>query len=571
MVVQPGFRRSIIVGGRAGRSYDAGVSLGNHADLVIRNARVYTVDDSRPIAEAVAVVGDRIAFVGEMADAATWTGPGTQVLDARGGSVLPGFVDAHNHVRLGSNPNAVQLGGATTLAEIRARITSFVAEHPELTWVEGEGWGYGAIPGGRPTADMLHGVAGDRPVFLTSYDSHTAWLDDRAMSVLGVETGHEHLPWGTAELDPDTRRPTGWIHDFAVLGISEAGERALSAHLPGYAPDAAYGRLVASLAMAAGFGITTVVEPQNGPGTIDMFVRARDAGRMAPRLIVAILCQPGTSPERLDALRELADGPWDDRLRVGPLKLYIDDVVEPHTAAMLEPYADRPDILGDTLWDPAAFTTFMVEADRRGLQTFTHATGDRGVRTVLDALEQCRALSGPRDARHQIVHAECIHPDDIARFGRLGVVACMQPRHCAPDIAGQWRANVGPRRERFGWPFRSIQASGGVLAFSSDWNVAEMDPMTWLYTALTRADLDGRDAWNTSETLDLPDAIRAATLGSAWANFADGDRGSISPGKYADLVILSRDLFAGREPRTILDTRAVVTIVGGQVVHRTID
>jgi predicted amidohydrolase YtcJ len=532
---------------------------------------VHTVDAAHPFAEAVATSDDRIVFVGDEAEAIAWAGPTTEVVDAGDATVLPGFVDAHNHVRLGSNPNAVQLGGATTLDEIRDRIAVFTNEHPDATWVEGEGCSYGAIPGGRPTAEMLVGAAGGRPIFLTSYDSHTAWLDHGAMSLLGVDPEHEHLAWGTAELDATSGNPTGWIHDFAVLGISEAGEHALAASLPSYAPDAAYARLSASLAMAARLGVTTVVEPQNGPGTVPMFTRARDSGDLLSRLIVAILCQPDTGPEQLDALRDLASEPWDDRLRVGPLKLYIDDVIEPHTAAMLEPYANRSDTRGDTLWDPDAFSAFMVEAERRGLQTFTHATGDRGIRTVLDAVEHCRAMLGPRDARHQVVHAECVHPDDIPRFGQLGVVACMQPRHCAPDIVGPWRANVGADRERFGWPFRSIQASGGVLAFSSDWNVAEMDPMTWLYTAVTRADLDGRDAWNTDETIDLPTAVRAATLGSAWANFAELDRGTISSGKYADLVILSRDLFAPGDPRVILDTQVRMTIVGGRIVHQARD
>jgi hypothetical protein len=547
------------------------------ADLVIRNGRVHTVDDARPRAEAVAVVAGRIAWVGADAGAAAWIGPGTEELDAGGATVLPGFVDAHSHVRLGSDPRAVQLGGATSLAEIRDRIADHVAAHPEASWVEGEGWNYTAIPGGRPTAAMLEGVTGGRPAFLPSYDSHTVWLDREAMARFGIARGVERLPWGSVEADPATGEPTGWIHDFAVLGISEAGQRALAPHVPGYAPDAAYARMLASLDLAAGYGITTVVEPQNGLDDIALFVRARDEGRLRSRLIAAMLCLPDTSPERLDVLVDLGRTYADDRLRVGPIKLYIDDVIEPRTAAMLEPYADHPGERGETLWDPDAFADFLLELERRGLQALTHATGDRGIRTVLDAVERCRAEFGPRDARHQVVHAECVHPDDIPRFGRLGVVACMQPRHCAPDIVGQWRANVGPARERWAWPFRSIAASGGVLAFSSDWNVAEMDPMTWLYTAVTRADLEGNGAWNLDETIDLAVAVRAATLGSAWANFADRDRGTITAGKQADLVVLSRDLFGeadpavGGDPRAILDTRARLTVVAGRVVHRAED
>jgi predicted amidohydrolase YtcJ len=166
---------------------------------------------------------------------------------------------------------------------------------------------------------------------------------------------------------------------------------------------------------------------------------------------------------------------------------------------------------------------------------------------------------------------ECVHPDDVSRFGKLGVVACMQPRHCAPDIVAGWRANVGPTRERYAWPFRSIAAEGGTLAFSSDWNVAEMDPMTWLYTAVTRADLVGGGGWNLEETVDLETAVRAATQGSAYANHLEDRRGTIAPGFDADLIVLNRDLFAGGDPLAILDTRVTHTIVAGDVVSRAAD
>ena len=537
------------------------------ADLVVRNAHVHTVEGSGAPASAVAVTGDRIAFVGEDADVAELIGPATEVLDAAGATVLPGFVDAHNHVRLGSNPGAVQLFRATSLEDLRAAVAAFAETHPGADWIEGEGWNYSAIPGGTPTAAMLDGLVPGRPVFLFSYDVHTVWLNREAMTRLGVTRDAEWLPWGRVEKGADGE-PTGFVTDFAVLGISEEGQRALEPHVPGYEPAAQYERLRTSLDLAASFGITTIVEPQNGLDDLALFARARDEGALRSRLVAAMLCLPGTTAERLDALEDARRRFDDDWLRVAPIKLYIDDVIEPHTAAMLAPYANQSDTAGDTFWEPGAFAAFLLEAERRGFQTFTHATGDRGIRTVLDAVEACRAAHGPRDARHQIVHVECVHPDDLPRFAGLGVVACMQPRHCAPDIVGEWRANVGPERERFAWPFRSLADHGATLAFSSDWNVAEMDPMTWLYTACTRADLEGRDGWNLQETIDLASAIRAATLGSAFANFAERDRGSIVAGKYADLAVLDRDVFALEDPLELLRTRVTHTIVGGEVVHR---
>jgi predicted amidohydrolase YtcJ len=538
------------------------------ADLVVRHARVHTVDASRPKASALAISGGRIGWVGEEADAGEYVGSGTEVLDAGGGTVLPGFVDAHNHVRLGSNREAVALSGATSLEEIHARIGDFLDANPDATWVEGEGWNYAAIPGGAPTAEMLRGATRGRPAFLTSYDAHTVWLNREAMDLLGIGARTQGLPWGSVEHDPTTGDPTGYVHDFAVLGISEEGQRALEPHLPGYAKERQFERMAASLDLAVSLGITTIVEPQNGLDDLALFDRARREGRLRPRLIAALLCLPGTTSDRLDALEAARASYTDDRFRVGPVKLYIDDVIEPHTAAMLEPYANRPDTSGDTFWTPNAFADFVLELERRGFQTFTHATGDRGIRTVLDAVQRCREIHGPRNARHQIVHVECVHPDDLPRFAELGVVACMQPRHCAPDIVQEWRANVGPARERFAWPFRSLLEHGATLAFSSDWNVAEMDPMTWLYTALTRADLEGNDAWNLDERIDLDSAIRAATWGSAYANFVEGERGSIGPGKQADIAVLDRDVHSLDDPGALLRTKVTHTIVGGDVVYR---
>jgi predicted amidohydrolase YtcJ len=540
------------------------------ADLVIRDASVWTMDEARPRASAIAIAGDRIVWVGQDADAADHVGPGTDVIGASGASVLPGFVDAHNHVRLGSNPHAVQLGGATTLQEIHGRIAAFLRDRPDAPWVEGEGWNYAAIPGGAPTASMLEGATGGRPAFLFSYDVHTVWMNREAMDALGIDRDSHRLPWGTVEHDRTTGEPTGYVHDFAVLGISEEGQRELARHLPSYDERARYERLLDGLDQARRLGITTVVEPQNGLDDLALFARARDEGMLRSRLVAAMLCLPETDAARLDALEEARAIYDDDRFRVAPLKLYIDDVIEPRTAAMLEPY-EGSEAAGDTFWEREGFAAFVLEAERRGFQTFTHATGDRGIRTVLDAVERCRRELGPRDARHQIVHVECVHPDDLGRFGELGVVACMQPRHCAPDIVQEWRANVGSRRERFAWPFRSIAERGGVLAFSSDWNVAEMDPMTWLYTALTRADLEGRGGWNLEEAIDLDTAVRAATLGSAYANFCEDDRGAITPGRYADVVVVSRDLDAVTDPLEILDTRVTHTIVGGEVVYRAED
>lgn len=540
------------------------------ADLVLRNARIHTVDPDLPAAEALAVRDGRIVWLGPDAEADRWAGPGTQTIEGRGRLVLPGFIDAHNHVRLGSDDACVQLAGARTLGEIHDRIRAWRDAHPGNEWIEAEAFDYSAIPGGRmPSAADLDPATGDTPAFVLSYDVHTAWLNTAALHRLGIDRDRTSLPFGRAETDPETGEPTGFVKDFAVKGLSRDGHRALRAlGVPWASPDRQYGRLAKSLDDAIGYGITTVVEPQNSLDDLALFERARAEGRLRSRIVAALFHPRGTGDADLDDFAAAAERFADDRLRVGPLKLYIDDVVEPRTAALLEPYAGCGRHRGDTFYPPEEFAELLAKLDARGFQCFVHATGDRGIRTVLDAVAHARSANGPRDARHQVVHVECLDPRDTPRFAELGVVACMQPRHCAPEIAGpgkDWAENVGPGRWHKAWPMRSLHEAGAVLALSSDWNVAEMDPMAGIYTAVTRRPLTGGAAWQPAETLDVATAVHGYTMGSAYANFLENERGSLTVGKLADFVVLSRDILRVR-PEEIPGTRAEVVVVGGETV-----
>ncbi|MGW6563957.1 amidohydrolase [Streptomyces sp. NPDC054975] len=542
------------------------------ADLVLTGARIHTVDAELPEAEALAVRDGRIVWLGADADVARWTGPDTTVVDAGGRLVLPGFIDAHNHVRLGSDDACVQLAGARTLDAIHERISTWRAAHPYARWIEAEAFDYSAIPGGRmPTAADLDPVTGNTPALVLSYDVHTAWLNTAALRVLDVTRDRTDLPFGTAVTDPETGEPTGFVKDFAVKGLSRAGHRALrELGVPWASPDRQYGRLAKSLDDAIAYGITTVVEPQNSLDDLALFTRARAEGRLRSRIVAALFHPRGTTDAELDEFALAAKEFADDRLRVGPLKLYIDDVVEPRTAALLEPYAGCGHHRGDTFYPPEEFADLLTGLDARGFQCFVHATGDRGIRTVLDAVAAARTTNGPRDARHQVVHVECLDPADTPRFAELGVVACMQPRHAAPDIAGpgqDWAENIGPDRWHKAWPLRSLHAAGAVLALSSDWNVAEMDPMVGIYTAVTRRALNGGgEPWTPEETIDVATAVEGYTMGSAYANFLEKERGSLTVGKLADFVVLSRDILR-IDPEKIPGTVAETVVVGGEIVH----
>jgi predicted amidohydrolase YtcJ len=369
--------------------------------------------------------------------------------------------------------------------------------------------------------------------------------------------------------DKRTGEPTGIVVGFGSTGLSTEAEEQLSKVLPSHSPADAPARVEQLLRQAARAGITTVVDPQSYLETVPVYAQLEKEGRLPQRLQIALFHRRGTSDADIDKFAEMRQRYNDDMFRVAAVKLYIDDVIEPHTAAMLAPYTDRPETSGKLDYPVEEFNQVVAKLDKRGFQIFTHAIGDRGIRTALDAYEYARKVNGPRDSRHEIVHAECLTEQDIPRFKGLGVTACMQPRHCAPDITGQWAKAVGPQRWKYAWAFRSLRDSGATLAFASDWNVAEMEPEIGIYTALTRKGLDGKPegGWIPEQTIDIETAVKGYTINGAWANFVEGNRGSLVPGKYADMVLVSEDIFTIPVER-IKDSRTVWTVVGGKEVYK---
>ncbi len=537
------------------------------AELIVRNGRALTMDRDRPVAEMVAVAGGQILAVGADRDAPALAGPSTVVVDARGGSILPGFVDAHNHARLGSDDEDVDLAGAGTLEVIRQRVADAADRLPPASWVVGEGWNPSAFYGRLPGAEDLDGCTGGRPAFLLSYDVHMVWLNREALARFGIEGRDGGVAFGTVVRDPETGTATGIVRDFAVLGLSRRGLAALEPLVPHYGRERQYRRLLASLDRARRAGITTLVEPQNSVDDLWLYERARSEGRLSCRIVCALLCLPDTTADELAAFGQARQRLHDDELAVGAVKLYADDVVEPHTAAFFEPYATPPTEPGAPFWEAKALTDRVAELERLGFPAFIHATGDLGIHLALDAIAGARDRNRPGDRRHQVVHVECPLTADIPRFRELGVTACLQPRHAAPDLTGAWRAAVGPERERRAWPLRSLQRAGARLALASDWNVAEMEPLIGIYSALTRAALDGSGAWLEEETLDLEAALRGYTVGAAASVFAEDRRGQLIAGRQADLVVLSDDL--SRDPAGVArHAQVVLTVRGGEIVHR---
>ncbi|GAB3586477.1 amidohydrolase [Leifsonia lichenia] len=532
-------------------------------DLLLTNASVRTFDDAHPWAEAVGITGGRISYVGTVEDAPA----AAETRDLGGASVTPGIIDSHNHLLLGFDQDAVSLEGADTLDEVRRRIRELAERRPDLDWICAENAVYSIVSGRRPNADDLAGLT-DRPIFVTTYDQHSVWLDEKAMRILGIADGGD-IPWGRPERRGDGTA-TGWVTDFYTSAMTAAGLAGLQRDIPMYSPERRYRKLIGSLGLATASGITTVVEPQVPLAEIDLLYRAQAEGRLSSRVIAALFHPIDADGAFRRELRDAVDSaPQNDLLRFGPVKLYADDVIEPHTAWMLDDYADRPGHRGHPSAPLGELTRIVTELDRLGFQTHTHATGDGGIRLALDAIEHAARANGTVDRRHGIVHVECLHPDDLPRFAALGITAAMQPRHCSPDlVAGTWMENVGEQRWDRAWRIRSLMASGAHVALSSDWQVGEMDPLVGFYSALTRAGLDGRDAWTPHERVSLDDTIRGYTREGAWAWHSEHDLGVIRVGAKADVVAWSDDLYTHEgDPSGLLDQRADLTIVGGEVVH----
>ncbi|MGR0218714.1 amidohydrolase [Agromyces sp. ZXT2-6] len=543
-------------------------------DLLITGARVRTFDHARPWAEAVGIARDRIAYVGSLADAPA----ARRTIDATGRFVTPGIIDSHNHLLLGFDDDAVSLEGARTLPEVRRRIAEFARRRPDLDWICAENAVYSIVPDRRPNAADLDGLDPlGRPIFVTTYDQHSVWLNRQALSALGITTGGD-IAWGRPERDAGGQA-TGWITDFYTSAMTVAGLAALQRDIPMYSPDRRYRKLRGSMRMATALGITTVVEPQVPLAELPLFERALAEGVLTSRVIAALFHPVGADAAFRSSLRTAVDDAArraDDAglLRLGPLKLYADDVIEPHTALMLDDYANRPGLRGRPSYAADGgreLVGIVSELDRMGFQTHTHATGDGGIRLALDAIEHAARVNGTSDRRHGIVHVECLHPDDLPRFAALDVTAAMQPRHCSPDlVGGTWMENVGEGRWDRAWRFRSLLESGATVAFSSDWQVGEMDPLVGLYSAATRAGLDGSDAWTTAERVGPDRALEAYTVHGARAWHLENARGRIAPGMDADIVAWSGDLYAhAHDPAALLGEHAALTVVGGRVVHST--
>ena len=536
------------------------------ADVLLVEGRVWTARAASPWAEAVAVRGDRIVYVGSAAGAAAMRGPRTEVVDLHGRLVLPGWNDAHIHLMEGAlSLERVDLIEDDSLAAVQARIRAFASSSAANPWVLGRGWLYGSFPGGLPTKEQLDAVVPDRPAYMDCYDGHTGWANSKALALAGITRETKDPEDGVIVRDPKTGEPTG--------ALKEGAKALVEAKLPLPVGEARYALLLRALGLLNSQGITSVQDAGFGladlPTDVPLLERARAEGRLTVRVRASVRMSQGDVEGPIAAagrLRARHDDAW---LRFDAIKGFVDGVVEAKTAAMLEAYPDGGRGLPN--WTPAALIAAVVAADKAGLQVWLHAIGDGGVRMALDAHAAALRANGRTDRRGRIEHIETISPTDYPRFKELGVIASMQPLHANPDQNNEmvWVRNAGPDRAGRGFSWGNLERAGARLVFGSDWPVVTSDVRRGLYCAVTRKTREGNPpgGWLPGQAVSLESALRHYTIDAAYASFEEDAKGSLAPGYLADLVVLSEDLFK-EPPEAILRAKVVLTMVGGRVVYR---
>jgi predicted amidohydrolase YtcJ len=529
------------------------------ADTIITNANVWTVDRNHPRAEAVAILNQRIAAVGTSPEMDAWRGPQTRIIDAGGKLLLPGFNDAHVHfVSGGFQLEQVQLTDAKTKDEFTKRIAAQAKKLKKGEWILGGEWDeQNWSPSELPTHEWIDTVTPDNPVFVERHDGHESLANALAMKLAGV-TAATKSPAGGEIVRDAQGNPTGVFKDAAQNLIAKViPEPGLQSRI-----KAAKG----ALDYAASFGVTSVQAMVPEYSDIEAFSVLQERGELTSRIYVA----PIETHWRDQAKIGIRHAFGSDYLRMGAVKGFADGSLGSTTAYFFEPYVDAPNthgLLSDEMQPISGMRERLTGADKAGLQLCIHAIGDQAISIVLDIFQDIEKANGERDRRWRIEHAQHMAPKDFQRFAKLRVIASVQPYHAIDD--GQWAdKRIGPIRAQTTYAFRTFLNNGVHLAFGTDWTVAPLNPMLGLYAAVTRATLDGKhpDGWVPEQKISIQEAIEAYTLGSAYAEFQEKEKGSITPGKLADLVIVSDNLLR-IDPRAIREARVEMTMVGGKIVY----
>jgi predicted amidohydrolase YtcJ len=528
------------------------------ADLIILNAEVWTVDKALPNAHAVAVLGDRIVAVGGNTEMETWRGPHTRVIDANGKLLLPGFNDAHVHfVSGGMQLDNVDLKDAASPQEFARLIGERAKARPKSEWITGGNWDETKWnPPNIPSKELIDALTPETPLFVTRYDGHMGVANSVTLRLAGITAKTPDPPGGTIVRDKDGN-PTGALKDAAAELVYKI--------IPPLNHDQRIKIIKRAMAHAASLGVTSVQHMGVDAEEVSAYAELLQRGELTVR-IYAVTPIPEVEDLSKVGVRRAFGGPF---LRLGGLKGFADGSLGSGTAYFYDPFLNQGEnrgLLSDEMHPPSRMRDRMIKGDAAGLQLCTHAIGDHAISIILDFYSEIVKAHGEGDYRFRIEHAQHMAAKDFQRFADLHVIASVQPYHAIDD--GRFaESRIGHDRASRTYAFRTFLDHGVRLALGTDWEVAPLDPMQTVYAAVTRATLDGKNpgGWFPEQKLSLAETIEAYTLGSAYAEFQENEKGSITPGRLADLVLLSDDLFT-IAPEQIRNVHVLKTIVGGKVV-----
>jgi predicted amidohydrolase YtcJ len=527
-------------------------------DLVVINARIYTVDDAHPMASALAVRNGRVVFVGSDTEARTLAGAGTRVLDLGGGTVIPGMVDAHAHVvGLGASLRIVKLAGSRSYDEVIRRVVERGRTMEPGEWIEGRGWDQNLWPVKEfPTHDALSRAFPENPVVLRRIDGHALLASAMAMRLAGITA---------ATKDPDGGRIVRLANGDPSGVFIDNAQGLVTRRIPPLSDAAIRDATIAAIAEASHWGLTGLHDAGEPRHIIEIFESIAREGHFNVRGYIMV------SDIERDIAYYTSLGPrgglYGGRIWVRAIKTYADGALGSRGAALLAPYSDDPGNTGLLVSTPAHLEKVAELGLRSGFQVNTHAIGDRGNRVALDAFEAALKAVPTADHRFRVEHAQVLSPEDIPRFAKLGVIPSMQASHQTSDM--RWaETRLGPERIKGAYAWRSLLNTGVIIPNGSDFPVEEVNPLISFHSAVTRQDPTNwpEGGWYPDQAMTREEALRAMTIWPAYAAFQEKELGSLAPGKYADFVVLDRDIM--RVPVTeILKTRVLATYIGGKSVY----